>query len=45
MAKTMKITDRIHALKIPFQIRDPSGVMVPRFVYVFVIYGHNLEIQ
>jgi len=40
----MKITDRIHALKIPFQIRDPSGVMVPRFVYVFVIYGEEIAL-
>jgi hydroxyacylglutathione hydrolase len=33
------ITDRIHALKIPFQITDPSGGKVPRFVYIYLIYG------
>jgi hypothetical protein len=37
-SEKMKITDQIHALKIPFQIRDPSGVMVPWFVYGYMIY-------
>ena len=38
----MQITDRIHALKIPFQITDPSGGKVPRFVYVYLIYGQRI---
>jgi hydroxyacylglutathione hydrolase len=38
----MQITDRIHALKIPFQITDPSGRKVPRFVYVYLIYGKKI---
>jgi glyoxylase-like metal-dependent hydrolase (beta-lactamase superfamily II) len=38
----MQITDRIHALKIPFQITDPSGGKVPRFVYVYLIYGKRI---
>ncbi len=38
----MQITDRIHALKIPFQITDPSGQKVPRFVYVYLIYGQMI---
>jgi hydroxyacylglutathione hydrolase len=38
----MKITDQIHALKIPFQIREPSGQTVPRFVYVYIIYGEKI---
>lgn len=38
----MKITDQIHALKIPFQIRDSSGLMVPRFVYIYIIYGEEI---
>lgn len=38
----MQITDRIHALKIPFQITDPSGRKVPRFVYVYLIYGKRI---
>lgn len=35
----MQISDRIHALKIPFQITDHSGLKVPRFVYVYLIHG------
>ena len=38
----MQITDHIHALKIPFQITDPSGQKIPRFVYVFLIYGEEI---
>ncbi len=38
----MKITDYIHALKIPFQITDPSGLKIPRFVYVFLVCGQNI---
>ena len=38
----MQITDRIHALKIPFQITDPSGQKVPRFVYIYLIYGQRI---
>ncbi|HOO54061.1 MAG TPA: MBL fold metallo-hydrolase [Methanothrix sp.] len=38
----MKITDQIHALKIPFQIRDPSGLTIPRFVYVYVVRGEEI---
>jgi glyoxylase-like metal-dependent hydrolase (beta-lactamase superfamily II) len=38
----MQITDHIHALKIPFQITDPSGGLVPRFVYVYLIYGKRI---
>lgn len=38
----MKIADHIHALKIPFQIDDPSGKRIDRFVYVFLIYGERI---
>ncbi len=38
----MQITDRIHALKIPFQITDPSGQEIARFVYAFLIYGDKI---
>ncbi len=38
----MQITDHIHALKIPFQITDPSGQKIPRFVYAFLIYGEEI---
>jgi hydroxyacylglutathione hydrolase len=44
MGKIMMITDQIHALKIPFQIRDPSGLTVPRFVYVYVIRGEEISL-
>ena len=40
----MKITDHIHALKIPFQITDPSGRSLPRFVYVYMIYGREITL-
>lgn len=38
----MQITDHVHALKIPFQITDPSGQKIPRFVYAFLIYGEEI---
>ena len=38
----MQITDHVHALKIPFQITDPSGQKIPRFVYAFLIYGDKI---
>jgi hydroxyacylglutathione hydrolase len=38
----MQISDHIHALKIPFQIADPSGQKIPRFVYAFLIYGERI---
>ena len=40
----MKITDHIHALKIPFQITDPFGRSLPRFVYVYMIYGQEITL-
>ena len=38
----MQIAKNIHALRIPFQITDPSGKMIPRFVYVYLILGKNI---
>jgi hydroxyacylglutathione hydrolase len=38
----MKITEHVHALKIPFQINDPSGLNIQRFVYVFLIFGRKI---
>ena len=40
----MKIPDHIHALNIPFDIRDPSGLKVPRFVYIYLIYGEEIAL-
>jgi glyoxylase-like metal-dependent hydrolase (beta-lactamase superfamily II) len=37
----MQINKHVHALKIPFTITTQSGVMVDRFVYVYLIYGTN----
>lgn len=38
----MQISSRIHALKVPFQITDKSGMKIPRFVYVYLIYGEKI---
>ena len=38
----MQITKHIHALEIPFQVTDRSGLEIPRFVYVFLIYGEKV---
>lgn len=42
MDAEMKITDYIHALKIPFQIIDPTGLKIQRFVYIFLICGRKI---
>lgn len=38
----MQISSRIHAHKVPFQITDKSGTKIPRFVYVYLIYGEKI---
>ena len=38
----MQITDAIHAIHIPFQVRVDSGVTVDRFVYVYLVYGKEI---
>ncbi len=38
----MRITDRVHGLKIPFDVTTPSGVKVPRSVYVYLIFGRRI---
>ncbi len=38
----MQITKNIHALKIPFQIPVDPGMMVDRFVYVYLIYTDRI---
>lgn len=38
----MQISSRIHALKVPFQITDKSGMKIPRFVYVYLVYGEKI---
>ena len=38
----MQVTEHIHALRIPFSLPDPSGSKIPRFVYVYLIYGEKI---
>jgi glyoxylase-like metal-dependent hydrolase (beta-lactamase superfamily II) len=38
----MQITELIHALKIPFQVIEPSGRRITRFVYVYLILGKRI---
>lgn len=35
----MQVTEHIHAIKIPFQVRSFSGIPVDRFVYAYLVYG------
>lgn len=37
----MKITEHIHALKIPFQVKTDSGIL-ERFVYSYLIFGDEI---
>jgi hydroxyacylglutathione hydrolase len=38
----MQVTERIHALKIPFKIPVTSDVMLERFVYSYLIFGRKI---
>lgn len=40
----MQITPRIHALRLPFQVRMPSGIALERFVYVYLVYGKRITL-
>lgn len=40
----MTIPSAIHPLKIPFEIIDPTGASVPRFVYAYLIYGEEITL-
>ncbi|MBI5459521.1 MBL fold metallo-hydrolase [Methanobacterium sp.] len=37
----MQITEHIHAIKIPFQVKTNSGIL-ERFVYSYLIYGDDV---
>ncbi|MHB9132169.1 MAG: MBL fold metallo-hydrolase [Armatimonadota bacterium] len=39
----MQITPHIHALRIPFQIHTPAGIL-ERFVYAFLVYGERVSL-
>lgn len=41
LLSAMQINKHVHAVKIPFTITTPLGVMIDRFVYVYLIYGTN----
>ncbi len=38
----MQIDQKIHALKLPFYVTSPSGMVLERFVYVYLIYGTEI---
>ena len=38
----MQVTEHVHALRVPFQIRAPTGTAIERFVYVYLIYGQTI---
>jgi hydroxyacylglutathione hydrolase len=38
----MKVTDKIHALKIPFKIQTPEGTTLERYVYVYLVFGEKV---
>lgn len=40
----MKITENIHAIKIPFRIKAPNGNVIDRSVYVYVIIGDKITL-
>lgn len=40
----MQITEHVHALKVPFEVTDTSGMKIPRFVYVYLIYGRKITL-
>jgi glyoxylase-like metal-dependent hydrolase (beta-lactamase superfamily II) len=40
----MRVTDRVHALKIPFTLKTPLGAAVERFVYAYVIFGPRIRL-
>lgn len=38
----MRLTESVHALKIPFRVTTPSGATVERFVNMFLIVGKQI---
>lgn len=40
----MQVTEHVHALKIPFEVRIDSTIIVERFVYVYLIYGKKIHL-
>jgi glyoxylase-like metal-dependent hydrolase (beta-lactamase superfamily II) len=38
----MQVTEHVHAVNIPFQVRSPAGRTIDRFVYVYLIFGEKI---
>ncbi|MDI6643791.1 MAG: MBL fold metallo-hydrolase [Methanobacteriaceae archaeon] len=38
----MEIIEKVHAIKMPFQIKTGKGLILDRFVYVYLIYGEEI---
>ena len=38
----MQVSEHVHALKIPFQVKLPNGIVLDRFVYAYLIYGKDV---
>ncbi|MGC9516691.1 MAG: MBL fold metallo-hydrolase [Methanomicrobiales archaeon] len=38
----MQINEKVHSIKIPFQIKKESGELIERVVYVYLIYGEEV---
>jgi len=38
----MEIIEKVHALKLPFQIKTGNGIILDRFVFVYLIYGEEI---
>ena len=38
----MKVTEHIHAIRIPFKLETGPGKSIDRFVYVYLIYGERI---
>ena len=40
----MRVTDTIHALRVPFQLPMPDGTTLKRFVYAYMVYGETITL-
>ena len=38
----MQISAKVHAIRVPFLVTNPSGFRVERFVHVYLIYGSEI---
>src|SRR5512140_2511528 len=40
--RKMQVGQKIHALRVPFNVTSPSGMTLERFVYVYLVYGTEI---